>query len=414
MKIALFLHVVIAGICVPVYSIQFMHPGALSSRSELDFIKAKIKTGTEPWKTEYNNLKNSGLANRTPHGLATINSSTEDANTSRDDAHSAYIQALIWYFSDDETYAIKSVAILNAWSDLQGFTAGSDQDKLQAGWIGAVFPNAAEIMRGYSGWGAADIAKFQAMFKRAFYPQLNTASTWNGNVDLTQIDAMMAIAVFNEDEVLFNTAITRWRTRVPQYFYLTTDGSVPKSAPGDGGNVIGFWSNPTLFIDGLTQETCRDNGHHAQFGIGSALHTAEAAFHQGVDIYTETAQRFSAVLELMADQLLTGSMQGTCSNNTATADRYDTWEIGYNHYHNRKGVTLPKTDELIRTQIRPQASRADWNLVYETITHADLDPQTTLVGCTAQPEKNDRDYLAPKRPTCAWPWLIISRNPPKL
>ena len=47
------------------------------------------------------------------------------------------------------------------------------------------------------------------MFKRAFYPQLNTASSWNGNVDLTQIDAMMSIAVFNEDDAEFNEGLRR-------------------------------------------------------------------------------------------------------------------------------------------------------------------------------------------------------------
>ena len=40
---------------------------------------------------------------------------------------------------------------------------------------------------------------------------------------------------------------------------------------GDNGNVTAFWSNPTQWVDGLTQETCRDNNHHAQFGMSGAL-----------------------------------------------------------------------------------------------------------------------------------------------
>jgi hypothetical protein len=228
-------------------------------------------------------------------------------------------------------------------------------------------------MRSYPGWAAADIAKLQAMFKKAFYPQLNTASSWNGNVDLTQIDAMMAIAVFNDDRTEFDAGIQRWHARTPSYFYLKSGGTVPP-INGDGGNVQAFWTNPTKWVDGLTQETCRDNGHHAQFALGSAVHAAEVAWHQGVDIYTADSTRYAAALELMATQLLTGSMQGTCGNDTATADRFDTWEVAYNHYHNRKGIALPNTDQLILTQIRPTASRADWNLVYETLTHADVDP----------------------------------------
>jgi hypothetical protein len=77
-------------------------------------------------------------------------------------------------------------------------------------------------------------------------------------------------------------------------------------------------------------------------------------------------------MELLATQLLTGSMQGVCGNDISTTDRYDTWEVGYNHYHNRAGVALPNTRKLIMEQIRPRASRTVWNLNYETLTHADL------------------------------------------
>jgi hypothetical protein len=65
-------------------------------------------------------------------------------------------------------------------------------------------------------------------------------------------------------------------------------------------------------------------------------------------------------------------MRGTCANDGPTADRYDTWEVGYNHYHNRAGVDLPNTRKLILEQIRPRAARTSWNLNYETLTHAGL------------------------------------------
>lgn len=350
----------------------FVHPGALDSRAELDFVKAKIKEGAEPWKSELDRIKSSGHATRGPHGLTNINSGNRDAEVSRDDAIAAYIQALLWYFTDDVNYARRSIAILNSWADLQAFTAGSDQDRLQAGWIGAVLAPAAEIMRLYPGWPPNEIANLQVMFKRAFYPQLTTASSWNGNVDLTQIDAMMAISVFNEDEALFRQGLARWKIRSPAYIYLATDGPKPKPILGDGDDLDRFWSNPKKWVDGLTQESCRDNGHHSQFALGSALHAAEAAWHQGVDIYSENQERYTAAMELLATQFLTGSMQGVCSDDIPTADRYDTWEVGYNHYHNRAGVALPNTRKLIIEQIRPRASRTAWNLNCETLTHADL------------------------------------------
>lgn len=348
---------------------EWVHPGALDSQAELDFVRSQIQAGAEPWKGMYDRIRTTGSALRAPHALTYIDSSGADANTSRDDALGAYTQALLWSYSGDATYAERAVAILNAWASLEGFTAGTEQDKLQAGWIGAVFAPAAELMRQYPGWAATDVANVQAMFRRAFYPQLETASFWNGNVDLTQIDAMLAIAVFNEDRSLFDAGVARWRARGPSYFYLAAQGEVPPIA-GDNGNVQAFWSNPTAWVDGLTQETCRDNGHHAQFGLGSAVHAAEVAWHQGVDLYGPETARYTAALELMATQLLTGSMQGTCTDDAATTDRYDTWEIAFNHYHNRLGLELPSTEALILTQIRPSAQLASWNLVYETLTHA--------------------------------------------
>jgi hypothetical protein len=182
--------------------------------------------------------------------------------------------------------------------------------------------------------------------------------------------------------VEFNKGLERLRIRNPAYFYLASDGAQPKPIAGDGGNPQTFWSNPSKWIDGLTQETCRDNGHHSQYGLGSALHAAEVAWHQGVDVYTENQERYTAAMELMATQLLTGSMQGTCSDNTSSPDRYDTWEVGYNHYHNRAGIALPNTQRLIVEQIRPRAPRAVWNLVYETLTHADLPSTISSPGAS--------------------------------
>lgn len=353
-------------------AMDFVHPGGINSKSELDFVKAQIKAGSQPWKGEFDQLKYSSYATRGANGLRTINSNGKDANVSRDDAIAAYAQSLLWYFTDEDVYAKRSIAILNSWSSLQGFTAGSDQDRLQAGWTGAGFAAAAEIMRGHPDWLARDVDRFQSMFRRAYYPQLKTASAWNGNVDLTQIEALMAIAVFNEDKEEFEQALDRLKIRNRAYFYLRADGPQPASIAGDGDNLQAFWSNPQSWIDGLTQETCRDNGHHAQFGIGSAVHAAEIAWHQGVDVYGENQERYTAAMELLAAQFLSGSMRGVSKNDLPTANRFDAWEVGYNHYHGRMGIALPNTAKLIEEQIRVKAPRAVCNLAFDMLTHSGL------------------------------------------
>ncbi|HBY06814.1 MAG TPA: hypothetical protein DEH22_03160 [Chloroflexi bacterium] len=340
----------------------FVHPGALNNKADLDFVKTQIAAGKDPWTRIFNEVKLSAL-----HSNRTTAPTTETAQ--KLDGRRAYANALAWTYTGDVQYAENAIGILNLWAQtFIGYSPLEGQNLLVAGWTGSLLGPAAELMRDYPGWDPADKASVQTMFREKFYPALNTMSPWNGNVDLTQIDAMMSIAVFNDDETEFNLGLQRLEVRLPAYFYLKSDGGV-LPITGDGGDVNKFWSNPTLWVDGLTQETCRDNGHHAQFALASALHAAEVAWNQGVDVYSEHTDRFVAAMELMAAQLLTGDMQGTCANNVTTTDLYDTWEIGYNHYHNRMGLSLPNTEKLITTQVR-QRGMSDWNIFYETLTHA--------------------------------------------
>ncbi len=304
----------------------------------------------------------------------------------------AYANALTWYYTDDEKYAEQAITILNDWTILQGFNHGTDQDKLHAGWIGALFGPAAEIMRDYSGWNPEDMVKVQEMFKRAYYPQLLVASTWNGNVDLTQIDALLNIAVFNEDSASFFIGIDRLIKRNPAYFYLYSD---PAASRNYGGSTfLGSWSNPTSRPDGLTQETCRDNNHHAQFGMASALHAAEVARNQGINLYGENAERYIAVMELMANQFITGEMLGTCANNETTDGLFNTWEMGYYHYHHRMGLTLPKTEQLLKQKVRVRGWSA-LNIFYETLTHGDPTVNDAIINSIVKVNKNNTITIYP-------------------
>jgi Alginate lyase len=340
----------------------FTHPGAVDNKADLDFVKKQIAAGQNPWARLFNELKTLAIGNKSTTAPTT-------ANAQKNNARKAYANALAWYYTGNQTYAENAIGILDVWgTTFIGYPSAEGQDLLQGGWIGALLGPAAEIMRCYPGWEPANMAKVQTMFREKFYPVLNTMSTWNGNVDLTQIDAMMSLAVFNDDKAEFNLGLQRMEARFPAYFYLAADGGVPAIA-GDGGDINAFWSKPALWVDGLTQETCRDNNHHAQFALASAMHAAEVAWNQGVDVYGKHSARFVATMELMAKQLLTGDMQGTCVSNSPTPDLYDTWEIGYNHYHNRLGMDLPNTYQLITTQVR-QRGINDWNIFYESLTHA--------------------------------------------
>ncbi len=342
----------------------FVHPGALHTAQSLDFVKARISAGRSPWSAAFREVERAALP--APEPVEYINSlDMIDVRASERSAINAYANALAWRLTGQETYGRQAIQNLNGWADFKGFTGGTDQDRLHAGWVGCLLGEAAEIMRGHPEWSPQQIAALQTMFRTAFYPQLEVASRWNGNVDLTQIEALMTIAVFNDDHPAFRLALQRLESRSAAYFHLGSDSSA-RTAEGDA-----FWFHPSLWVDGLTQETCRDNGHHAQFGLASALHAAEIAWNQGVDVYAGQAGRYTAAMELLARQLLTGDMQGVCANPVATRVILETFEIGFNHYHNRIGLPLPHTQRLIAERVRTQGVSI-WNIFHETLTHAEL------------------------------------------
>lgn len=360
----------------------FVHPGAWSSCMELSFVKAQIASNLQPWSSRLNQVKYSGEGTQTAaHFSGTVFNSCSIESQGQADSEAAYAQALVWYLTGDTAYGNRAVSILNAWAGLQSITASSgcynQQNILDAAWFGADFANAAELLRSYPGWAPESIMAFQNMLKTAFYPLLATASTGNGNIDMTEIDAMMSMAVFCDDQAEFDLGLQRLQARVGTYLYnYTSPNQIPRIA-GDaccGTWPNAFWSNPTSWVAGLEQETCRDNGHHAQFGLNSGIHAAEIAWHQGTDVYTTYQSAFVPALELLSLQLTSGSMQGTCSNDTAdpiASDLFDTFEVGYNHYALRKGLSLPNTQDIIQNHVRCCSN--NWilfNLAYETLTHA--------------------------------------------
>jgi hypothetical protein len=375
-------------------TMKFIHPGLLNSRAELDFIKAKIKTGAEPWSSLFNRLKNSGYGNLnwTPQPLAVVNANGKDATIENEDAKAAYAQALLWYFTDNDAYAKKSAEILDAWSaKLTNHVSSDRQRAVQAAWCGSVFPLAAEILRSsYPQWTMNEIKQFSAMLNQAFLPLIFPGNaTYNGNWELSMSDALMCIGVFNEETATYDRGVFLWRKRVPAYFYLTTDGPTPIRPYGttdldSDAAINNFWYKPCQYFDGLCQETRRDYGHHMQMGLASAINAAEIAFHQGLDLYAENDRRLMAAMEFQAGPLVGKPVPSALfPDGFAASDVLPTWEIAFNHFHHRKGFDLPLTETLIHTKVRNSDFTAMCNLAWESLTHAELDAITTN-GSSAQ------------------------------
>ena len=364
----------------------FVHPGILVDKGMLDFVKAKIAAGAEPWKSALAQASSDSLGSLsyTPHPRADVDcgpSSNPDngCTDEKNDVAAAFTHALLWYHTGDVKHAQVAITIMNAWSSTLKEHTNSNAP-LQSAWAAEVFPRAAEIIR-YTGagWSAADVQQFATMLETAYLPEVVDGSTANGNWDTSMIEATMNIAVFLDDAATFQKAVTLWKERTPAYIYLTTDGALPVQPPRDPKSTSAletYWYNPTAFIDGLTQESCRDLPNsgtqgfgHAQYGVAAIINAAETARIQGVDLFSLEQKRITAMLELHSKYLDGASVASLCKTAIAGPTPDPMWEIGYNAYANVLGQALPQTEKLIGT-IRPTG--ATHHMVWETLTHGDI------------------------------------------
>jgi hypothetical protein len=358
----------------------FVHPGILVSRPMLDFVKAKIAAGAEPWTSALARASASrfGALTYAPHPRADVDCGSRSrpdggCSDEKNDAGAAYTQALLWSFTGDSRYARNAVAIMNAWSStLRRHT--NTNAPLQSAWVAELFPRAAEIIRAtYPGWGPADRARFAAMLKSVYLPEVAGGSASNGNWELSMIEAMMNISVFTDDRAGFERAVTMWRKRTPAYVYLTSDGPTPVPPPTGpaktGAALTRFWYGQQRLEDGVAQETCRDLSH-VQYGLAAMIDAAETARIQGVDLFREQARRLVAGLEFHAGLLEGGAVPTwLCGGALNRATPEPTWEIAGNALANVLGLALPRTRALI-ARIRPTG--LDHHMAWESLTHADL------------------------------------------
>lgn len=356
----------------------FTHPGVLLGRSQLDLIRTKVRAGEQPWKGAYDQMMANPLASlsRTPKPRAIVecgpySNPNNGCTDERQDALAAYTQALAWYVTEDPRYAQKAIQLMDAWSGvIQDHT--NSNAPLQTGWAGSSWPRAAEIIRyTYTGWPQDRVNRFATMLRNVYLPKVINGSHSNGNWELSMIEAALGISVFLEDRTSYDRAVAKFRTRVPAYIYLTSDGALPKTAPGSGldtrAKIIAYWQGQTTFVDGLTQETCRDFVHTG-YGLSAISHFAETTRIQGQDLYPEVADRLRHALGFQSKYELGTAPPSWLCGGGVNRGLGPITEVGFNALHNRMGYAMSNTQTLTERQ-RPAGTNVLF-VAWETLTHA--------------------------------------------
>lgn len=183
---------------------DFVHPGVVIGQQQLDFVKSKVEAKQSPWFDAYQALVSSrfGDINSESHPRAVVdcgyyNKPDNGCTEEEKDGLSAYATALLWYVTGEQKYADRSISLMNGWAKV--LTAHTNRNApVQAGWVGASWAKAAEIIR-YSnaGWGDDDIEQFKKMLRDVYLPIVIPGSSNNGNWELGTHNPLLLLLLCN-------------------------------------------------------------------------------------------------------------------------------------------------------------------------------------------------------------------------
>ena len=346
----------------------FVHPGGLHNQADLDRMKTQVAAGAHPWIDDWNKLITDSQAQNTYTAAPQANMGANRQRCSQD-AHAAYLNTIRWYISGDTSYADCAIRICNAWSSaVNTVPTGTDIPGLSGIPI-AEFAIVGEMLRISPRWAAADFTRFKNMMLNYWYPVCHDFLTnhngscitnyWS-NWDIANLGACIAIGVLCDDTAKYNEGVT--------YF---------QSGAGTGSimNAVYFVHAGNL---GQWQESGRDQ-EHAQLAVGMMAQACEIAWKQGTDLYGYSSNRLLAGAEYVAQWNLWKSVPYTFYNNCQPAnnkwvsingrgrlDDRPLWELVYNHYVVRQGLSAPNTQAMAQL-MRPEHGSAD-HFGYGTLT----------------------------------------------
>ncbi len=336
------------------YSREFRHPGILHTNEDIYRMTSLLEKGIEPAVGSWKKLCSEPLSSfdyQLQGPFDTIGRARDFSYTKKpceDDFNAAYFNALRWVLTGDRRHADKTMEIIRAYSAVLGKIMPPD-DPLCSGLQGFIIVNAAELMR-YTftedlydgGWTDKDTKAAERMFREAFIPVFtkfhNTPAFTNGNWGLSVLKGMIGMAVFLDDEKMYEDAKSR---------YL--------EAGYDNGSLPNYTAE-----SGQLQESGRDQAH-CMLGLGCMAEICEVAWHQGEDIYSTLDNRLLTAYEYLSKYNL-GHDDLPFFTWTDKTGKYCKWteispqqrgrfrsvfEIAYGHYVGRMGLEMPYTEQVL-------------------------------------------------------------------
>lgn len=266
----------------------FTHPAMLHTQKDIDMVVAKkgdavissalkhlessayaqtsYKEQTARLKDGY--LKRMDYGNWGPDGKIGQYDDYSNYTAAMRDANAAYQLALRYVLTGNTEAADAAVKVLNAWAGnckgvlrMEGYANNIPDPNIYLIMIqGHQFANAAELLRGYQGWEAADFSAFQDWMRTTFadisllflknhHNNVGNKHYWL-NWDLATLTAVLSVGILCDDHDLTDYAIRYFKDMDSKEV-----GGVRNAIPflhvdGESGEILG-----------QCQESGRDQGH---------------------------------------------------------------------------------------------------------------------------------------------------------
>jgi PIN domain nuclease of toxin-antitoxin system len=330
---------------------KFVHPGVTMSKAQLDFIKAKVNAGQEPWISGWNKMmsyKESALTYQ-PKPCQTVGFNV--CQVIRLDGAAVYSHALQYYIKGNRANAEKAREIVNAWAakNTNVLPNGSGGGCLISSWGFPRMVAGAEILRAaYPEWTADEKAKFSNYLNKVVFDKSTNCNADNNNHEISGFANGLMMAIFLDDNAKYQKMLK---------------------------NLTDFVGIYIMDSKGCTNESDRDQPH-TMMGIGFLAWGAEAAHHQGDDdVYNALNKRLYTSYEYVAKYNLGQSVDESGCQKRISSDRrgsvgHTIWEVAYNHYHNRLKLPMPWTEQYVK-KMRPE-QLPDQEMPWATMTHAEV------------------------------------------
>jgi hypothetical protein len=337
----------------------FVHPGILFTQASLQHIEQVAKTKQMPEYGSYEVLKNLPLSSATCKMNGPYKVISRDGefgwtkSKMEQDFSAAYLNALMWVATKDKAHAKKSLEILEAYADTLALIPSTNDAPLLVGLEGTKIVNAIEILRyTYKDVSSKQLQKITKLITDVFLPVCekfySTPAYTNGNWGPIVTKMYMSSAIFLNNEAMYKKAVD---------FYVNAN---------DNGTIKNYIDDST----GQIQESGRDQGH-CQLGIGAMATVCEIAHNQGDDLYGASNNKLLKGFEYVAKYNLgydvpfkrwkdvTGKYSNWDTISTIGRGKFiPIYEMVYNHYVQRKHLSMPYTEQVIK-KIRPEGYDRD-------------------------------------------------------